>query len=244
MGESFVPIELFIGKSSALTPESADTFFGVVEDANGKVVQTFSAPAKLTQSKDEQFVDRTLDTLPAGKYTAIVGLAKGDTPVAVASKTLDVVEVGKDTTGTSKLVLSNNMFETEKAAPVKAPFAFGKLKIVPKANLVFTTADELTYFVELHNPGIDPATNLPKIQVKLELSGGKLKSPIPRPLSDIVALPLSGSAGPGQYAIIDSIQLEGIKSALTPGDYLLKVKIVDTVSKQTYNLEQSFKIAG
>jgi len=107
-----------------------------------------------------------------------------------------------------------------------------------------TTSDDLTYFVELHNPGLDPATNLPKIQVKLELSGGKLPKPIPRPLADITALPLSGAPGPGQYAIIDSIQLEAIKSALTPGDYLLKVKIVDTISKQTYNLEQPFKIVG
>ena len=244
-GEFYVPVELFIPKSSSLTPESADTVFGVVEDANGKAVFAFEEPAKLTTSKDEQFVDKTL-TLPAGggKYTAYVGLAKGDTPVVISSKALDVTEVAKDAAGTSKLILSNNIYETEKAAPVKSPFAFGRLKIVPKANLAFTTNDELTYFVELHNPGIDPATNLPKVQVKLELSGGKLKQPIPRPLSDITALPLSGAPGPGQYAIIDSIQLEQIKSALAPGDYLLKVKIVDTISKQTYNLEQAFKITG
>lgn len=244
-GEFYVPVELFIPKSSALTPESVDTFFGVVEDANGKAVFAFEEPAKLTTSKDEQFIDKTL-TLPAGsgKYTAYVGLAKGDTPVVVSSKALDVNEVAKDAAGTSKLLLSNNIYETDKAAPVKSPFAFGRLKVVPKANLAFTTSDELTYFVELHNPGIDPATNLPKVQVKLELSGGKLKQPIPRPLSDVTALPLSGAPGPGQYAIIDSIQLEQIKSALAPGDYLLKVKIVDTVSKQTYNLEQAFKITG
>ena len=242
-GEFYVPVELYVPKSSPLTPESADTFFGVVEDANGKPVYAFQESAKLATSKDEQFVDYTV-TLPTGKYTAYLGLAKGDAPVVVTSKALEVNEVAKDAAGTSKLILSNNIFETEKAAPVKAPFAFGRLKIVPKANLVFTTADELTYFVELHNPGIDTATNMPKIQVKLELSGGKLKQPIPRPLSDVTALPLSGQPGPGQYAIIDSIQLEQIKSVLAPGDYVLKVKIVDTISKQTYNLEQSFKIAG
>jgi GWxTD domain-containing protein len=242
-GEFYVPLQLFIPKSSALTPDSADTFFGLIEDSTGKAVYSFEEPAKLTTSKDEQFVDRTVN-LPTGKYTAFIGLAKGDSPVVITTKTLDINETPKEATGTSALVLSNNVFETEKAAPVKAPFAFGRLKIVPKANLSFTTADELTYFVELHNPGIDPATNLPKVQIKLELSGGKLTKPIPRPLSDIAALPLSGTPGPGQYAIIDSIQLEGIKSALSPGDYLLKVKIVDTISKQTYNLEQKFKITN
>jgi GWxTD domain-containing protein len=242
-GEFYVPVEVFIPKSSSLTPDSADTMFGVVEDASGKSVYAFEEPAKLTTSKDEQFVDKTLE-LPTGKYTAYVGLAKGDVPVVVSSKPLDITTVAKDATGTSQLVLSNNIYETEKAAPVKSAYAFGRLKIVPKANLTFTTADELTYFVELHNPGIDTASNLPKIQVKLELSGGKLAKPIPRPLSDVTALPLSGAPGAGEYAIIDSIQLEGIKSVLSPGDYLLKVKIVDTISKQTYNLEQSFKIAG
>src|SRR5437868_13548998 len=102
----------------------------------------------------------------------------------MTSKQIEVTEIAKDTVGTSKLILSNNTYETEKAAPVKSAFAFGRLKIVPKANLSFTTADELTYFVEIHNPGIDEATKLPKIQVKLELSGGKLTKPIPRPLSD------------------------------------------------------------
>jgi GWxTD domain-containing protein len=242
-GEFYVPIELYVAKSSSITPDSADTLFGIVEDASGKAVYSFEEPAKLTTSKDEQFVDKSI-TLPSGRYNAYIGLAKGDAPVAIATRPLEITEVPKDATGTSKLILSNNMYETEKAAPVKSPFAFGRLKVVPKANLSFTTADELTYFVEVHNPGIDAATNLPKIQVKLELFGGKLTKPIPRPLSDITALPLSGSPGPGQYAIIDSIQLEQIKSALSPGDYVLKVKIVDTVSKQTYNLEQSFKITS
>lgn len=242
-GEFYVPVEVFVPKSSSLTPDSVDTFFGVVEDATGKPVYAFEEPAKLTESKGEQFVDKTLD-LPTGKYTAYVGLAKGDAPVAVVSKALDVTTIGKDATGTSPLVLSNNIYETEKAAPVKAAFAFGRLKVVPKANLSFTTADELTYFVELHNPGLDDATKLPKIQVKLELSGGKLTKAIPRPLTDVTALPLSGAPGPGEYAIIDSIPLDAIKNALSPGDYLLKVKILDTISKQTYNLEQSFKITG
>ena len=31
---------------------------------------------------------------------------------------------------------------------------------------------------------------------------------------------------------------------LAPGDYTLKLKIVDTVAKQSYTLEQKFKITG
>jgi len=39
-------------------------------------------------------------------------------------------------------------------------------------------------------------------------------------------------------------ELAEVKPALKPGDYTLKMKIVDTVSKQSYTVEQSFKVSG
>ena len=107
----------------------------------------------------------------------------------------------------------------------------------------FAKTDELIFFIEVRNPGIDPATNGPKIQTKLELSGGKLAKAIPRQLMDAQVAPLSGKPGPGEYAIIDSIPLGQLPS-LAPGDYTLKVKVVDTVTKQSYETQQSFKIVG
>ena len=59
-----------------------------------------------------------------------------------------------------------------------------------------------------------------------------------------ISLPLTGSPGPGHFAIISAIPLAEVKPALKPGDYVLKMKIVDTVSKQSYTVEQSFKISG
>ncbi len=242
-GDYFVPVQLYLPKASGLAVDAADTFFGTVEDSTGAQVFAFEEPAKLTVSQGDLFVDKTLN-LGTGKYTAILGLAKAGVPVVLASKTLDLNTIAKDAVGTSKLILSANVYETTEAAPVKAPFAFGKLKIVPKANFVFSNKDELTYFIELHNPGIDPATSLPKVQAKLELFGGKLAKPIMAPLSDAVALPLSGAPGPGQYAVISSIPFAEMSKPLDAGDYTLKVKLIDTVSKQTYNLEQSFKIGS
>ncbi|MGZ7032390.1 MAG: hypothetical protein ACXVIJ_10495, partial [Thermoanaerobaculia bacterium] len=126
-------------------------------------------------------------------------------------------------------------------------FAFGKLKIVPKADFAFGNKDDLGYFVEIHNPSIDPGTNLPKMQMKMEITGtinGKAIPPITAPMSEASPLPLTGTLGPGQYAIIGSIPLSELKNPLKPGDYLFKMKLLDTISKQTYNLEQAFKIVG
>ena len=242
-GEYYIPLELYVPASAGLAADAADTFFGVVQDATGKRVFAFEDPATLTASKTDYFVDKSLN-LPAGKYTAVVGLAKAGAPVLVTSAPLEIAGLTKETVGTSPLILSNNIYELQTAAPVKTAFAFGKLKIVPKANEAFSNKDELGYFVEVHNPGIDTTTNLPKLQMKMDLVDSKGKTVAGAPLSDANALPLSGAVGPGQYAIINSIPLSQMAKPLAPGSYTLKMKIIDTITKQSYNLEQKFTISA
>jgi GWxTD domain-containing protein len=215
-GDFFVPIGVYVPRGAGLAATDVDTLFGVIEDATGTQVMSFEKPARVFISNGDLLADESV-SLPTGKYTAVVGVAKAGVPVAVASHGFDVTSVAKDANGTSRLILSNNLAETPDAAPVRAPFAFGKLKVVPKGNLTFSNKDDLSYFIEVHNPTIDPTTNLPKLQVKLELSGAKLKQAI--------AIPLSQLSKP-----------------LEPGDYNLKVKLVDMISKQSYTLEQPFKI--
>ena len=242
-GESYVPLQIYVPAASGLGADAADTIFGVVEDSTGKRVAVFEQPAKLTASKTDFFADHTINVPAAGKYTAIVGLAKGGAPVAVTSAPIEVALPTKDTVGVSRLVLSENIYELPAAEPVKAPFAFGRLKVVPKGNMVFANNAELGYFVEVNNPGIDTASNLPKLQYKLDLIGPDKKT-ISAPLTDAQALPLSGAPGPGHYAIISTIPLGEMKPPLKPGDYTLKMKVVDTVTKQSYTVEQPFKITG
>ena len=242
-GDPFVPVAVYVPSSSGIAADAADTIFGAVEDASGTRVTAFEEPAKLTASRTDLYVDKTLNLQP-GKYTAIVGLAKAGQPVLVTSGPIEVSGPTKDSVGTSRLILSDNVYELGTAEPPKAPFAFGKIKVVPKATLTFKSTDELNYFVEINNPGIDTATNMPKLQYKLDLTGGPDKKTISAPLTDAAPLPLTGAPGPGHFAIISAIPLAEVKPALKPGDYTLKMKIVDTVSKQSYTVEQSFKVSG
>ncbi len=240
-GEYFVPVQLFVPKAAGLVAGSADTFFAVVEDSSGKRVQVIEEPVTLTAtSKSEIFADRTLDALPAGKYTITAGLAKGGEPLVVTSAPIAVTPFDKNEARVSRLLLLDSVYELGAAAPMKAPFAFGKLKIVPRANLVFTNKDELGYFVQIHNPSVDPGTNLPKIQMRLDLIGsGKT---ITAPLTEVQALPLSGAAGGGHFALVNTIPLAELKKPLEKGDYTLKMKLVDMVSQKSYTVEQKFKI--
>ncbi len=242
-GEPFVPVVVYVPAAAGIAADGADTIFGAIEDASGKRVTMFEEPAKLTASRTDFFVDKTL-TLESGKYTAVVGLAKGGQPVLVTTGPIEVTGPSKEAVGTSRLILSDNVYELGTAEPPKSPFAFGKLKIVPKGNLVFKSSDELNYFVEVNNPGIDTATNMPKLQYKLDLTGGPDKKTISAPLQEAAALPLTGTPGPGHFAILSAIPLAEVKPALKPGDYTLKMKIVDMVSKQSYTIEQSFKVSG
>jgi GWxTD domain-containing protein len=267
-GDPFVPVAVYIPSSANIAADAADTIFGAVEDASGTRVTTFEEPAKLTASRTDFFVDKSL-TLQPGKYTVIVGLAKAGQPVLVTSAPIEVSGASKESVGTSRLILSDNVYELGTAEPPKAPFAFGKLKIVPKANLTFKNSDELNYFIEIYSPGIEaeaagvktiteqtsPTTSvsvsqpvktggMPKLQIKLDLTGGPEKKTISAPLMDAAPLPLSGTPGPGPYAILSTIPLAEIKPALKAGDYSLKVKIIDSVTKQSYTLEQRFKVTG
>ena len=242
-GDYYAPVMLFVPRSSGITADAADTLFWAVDDASGKRIMAGEEPAKLTTSRGDLFIDRTMTVPAPGKYTVTIGLGKAGAPVVVASNTLDFNPIAKDANGTSRLILSDNIYELTESAPEKAPFAFGKLKIVPKVDGVFTNKDDLNYFVEINNPGIDTATNLPKLQMGIDLlSKGQTVSRLP--LSEAAVGPLSGKPGPGHYALSDAIPLSKMSKPLPAGDYTLKMKIVDTVTKQSYTLEQNFRITG
>jgi GWxTD domain-containing protein len=247
-GDFYVPVQLYIPKSAGLTAESVTTFFGVVEDAAGNTVAVFEEPATLSASKGDLYFDRSL-TLQPGTYRATLGLSAADgKPVVMSTTAMDLKPFGKDTKGISRLILANDIHETEQAALAGAPYAFGRVKIVPKGDRVFTNKDEINYFLEVMNPSIDETSNAPKLQVKLDLiqssTGGKPGRTISAPLSDASPLPLTGQAGAGQYAILAGIPLGQMKNPLPAGDYTLRVKVIDQVTKENWTAEQKLTLVA
>ncbi len=247
-GDAYIPVQLYIPKSAGLTAEAVTTFFGSIEDSSGTSVLMFEEPATLSTSAGNLYFDKAIKLKP-GAYKATLGLSGADgKPVVMSSSAMDVKDYNKDTIGVSRLVLSGDMHETEKAAVSGAAYAFGKLKMVPKGDHIFGNREEISYFVEIFNPGIDDATSLPKVQIKLELAGaGKGKTPgntISAPLSDASPLPLSGASGAGQYALIGSIPLGEMKNALPAGPYTLRLKVYDQVKKLNYTVEQPLTLVA
>jgi GWxTD domain-containing protein len=238
-GDYFVPIELYVPKSAGLAAGDM-TFFGVVEDASGTPVAVFEEPAKLQATKEDLYYDKSL-SLPAGKFKGTFGLAQGGKPVAIATTDMTLSgSIDKTASTISNLIVSNNIYPLAIAQNPNDPFAFGGLKVVPKADKTFTKADELWYFFEVRNPGMGEAQK-PSMQVKVDLEGttteGK-KVTMSSPPTEASLLELKGV--PGHYGVGSSLDLSGFK----PGSYTLKVKVTDVNNKQSYNLQETFKVQG
>jgi GWxTD domain-containing protein len=251
-GQSFVPVLLYVPKSAGISADSSLTFFGVVEDASGNSVAAFEEPARLTATKDDFFVDKSL-TLPAGKHRGIFGLAQGATPVVMAMADMDLAgTLDKTATAISPLILSNNIYPLTEAQAPTDPFAFGGVKVVPKSDRTFRPSDELWYFFELRNPGVaepappadgtvpvTPPEAAPKVQVKIDVEGVDLegkKIRRPAPLREVNPIPMKGV--PGHFGVGNAIPLSSFK----PGDYTFTLKVIDTVKKESYTLSEKFRV--
>jgi GWxTD domain-containing protein len=254
-GDYFVPTVLYIPKSSGIAASDSLTFFGVVEDASGKTLAAFEQPAKLNATKDDLFIDTSLTQMPAGAARAIYGLADNGKVVTMTSAQMNLAgTIDKSASASGRLILSNNVFAMKEAQAPIEPFAYGGLKVIPKADKTFHRTDDLAYFVELRNPGVvDPTagnstvvpvngdpTPMPKLQVKLDLEGverdGGKKIHSALPLREMPAFAVKGI--PGRYGLGSDIPLQSFK----PGDYTFTVKIIDTVKKTSYTVSDSFKL--
>ena len=241
LGQTFVPVGLYVPKASGISGDV--TFFGVVEDSTGKSVLAFEQPATLAASKDDFYIDKSL-VLPAGKHRGIFGLAQNGTVVALASTDMELAgNLDKDATAISQLILSNNVYPLTTSQNPDDPYAFGGVRVVPKADRTFRPADELWYFFELRNPGlpepVEGAERLPKVQLKLDVVGKTVDGKpvkMSAPPTETAAIEMKGV--PGHYGVGNAIPLSSFK----PGDYTFTVKVIDTLKKTSYTLTEKFKV--
>ena len=235
-GEYFVPVQVYMTRTDALAAAQKVDFFGVVENADGTIAAVYEVPVTVADSKGDVYVDKSLNLEP-GTYTGTFGIAIDDKPVTMAKTTLDLKPIPSGAPSISRLILSNNIYALTEAQLPTDPYAFGGIKVVPKGDRMFSQADELWYFFELRNPGLGE-DGQPKVQAGIEVSGeidGKKKR-FRLPLTEVQAQELKGV--PGHYAVGSAIPLAGFD----PGTYTMEMKVIDTVSKQTHNLKETFTV--
>ncbi len=91
--------------------------------------------------------------------------------------------------------------------------------------------------MELRNPGLDESGQ-PLVQVKLDVEGEAGDKPVrmSAPMMKAQLQPLNGMEG--RYALASEIPL----AKFSPGTYSIKVKIFDSITKSTWELEKSFDV--
>ncbi|HYI10390.1 MAG TPA: GWxTD domain-containing protein [Thermoanaerobaculia bacterium] len=237
-GEHFVPVQLYAPKSAGLTAGPGMTFFGSVVNEVGEQVAIYEEPATLVASNDDVFYAKSI-ALGPGKYTGVFGLAKDGKPVSVIAKPIVVQGLDKAAPGVSRLLLSGNVYPLSEAQLPTDPFAFGGLKVVPRSNQIFRQAEDLWYFVETRNPGIDPATTQPKISMKVTINGKTNEDKpvkIAGPAEVVQPIELKGVTG--HWGVGQAIPLATIK----PGTYTMTVKITDMTLDKSYEVSETFKV--
>ena len=238
-GEYFVPVQLYAPKSAGLNASTAVTFFGAVEKVGGgERVLEIEEPATLTASGDAVFYARSL-TVPPGNYVGTFGLASDGKVISVVSKPMTLQTLDQAAPAVSGLMLSNNVYALSQAQLPTDPFAFGGIKVVPKGDLTFRTSDELWYFVEVRNPGLDATTTQPKMSTKFGVTGKANDGTVVNrnaPVGLATVQPLKGV--PGHFVIAEAIPLASFK----PGSYTISIKVYDIALDKSYDLTESFRV--
>jgi hypothetical protein len=218
--------------AAAMKPKSKVTTFGEIVDANGKVLFDFEERLDVQQSKRDVFTERTI-IQPFRHAVGTFGIAVGKEILALGRVDIDCEELNKNSTGISRLLLSDSVFNLEMMQTPFDPFAFGGTRVIPKPGRAFRREDETWLFVEMRNPALD-ANGEPKLTTRLELD---------RDGRTIVRQPM----------IIEPLALKGVRnhyglgttldvSSFTPGEYTLRLKVTDEIARQWWTREETIQI--
>ena len=229
-GEYFVAMHFDAALPADLTKA---TLFGLVDNGSGGELWSIEEQVTLERAADGTAYYERSFAFPPGNRNATFGFALKDEPLAMVSAPMMLRELTKTTRSLSRLLVSNQVFPLTTMSTPDAPFAFGGVKVVPKADRTFRKNDELWIFFEAQNPGVD-AAGAPNLTTSVTLEGnGTTKRGL---AADAQAVALKGV--PGHFGVGTTVDV----SRLKPGEYLLRVSVNDVIAQQQYELLEKIAI--
>lgn len=233
-GQYYVAMHFAPSSDVAIPADGKVTFFGALDagaDASGRgVAWSREEPVVLTKAGDGGWYYERSFPLTPGNRNATFGLAIKDAPVAMASMPMLLNPLQRTTRRVSRLIVSNAVFPLAKPQLADDPFAFGGIKVLPKADRTFHKgSDELWIFFEAQNPQVD-ASGAPKLtaNVTLESEGKSLRG-----LTGAIE-PIALKGVQGHFGVGTTVDV----SRVPPGDYLLRVAVTDTLANERYELAE------
>jgi GWxTD domain-containing protein len=236
--EHFVSAQVYVPAAGDVAPGQKVTSFAVIENKAGEIVDVREDETTMIASGGDAYLDRSLQLDP-GSYKATFGVASDGRILAAARAAMTIEGLDPKATAASPMLLASKVYPLQVAPQPMDPFTFGGLKVIPKGDANFTPSGDLWYFVELRNPGVTDA-GVPNVRVRIDIKGKTPNGPVELriPMKDTAVAKLAGETN--RYALGLAIPLEGFK----PGEYTMKVHVVDVVLGKEYDFEKPFRVRG
>jgi GWxTD domain-containing protein len=237
-GEQFVSAQIYVPAGGDVPTGQRITSFAVIENKSGEIVDVKEDDVTMMALGKDAYIDRSVDVVP-GTYTATFGVASGGKILAASRVPMTIEGLDAAAVGVSPLLLAGAVYPLQTEWRPADPFTFGGLKVVPKGDAVFAPGGDLWYFVELRNPGVTDQ-GVPNVRVQIDIHGTTAKGPkeVKFPMKDTNLARLKGEKG--RYGLGLDIPLDGF----VPGDYTMKVHVVDGVLGKNYEFEKPFRVGG
>lgn len=244
-GATRLMIQIHAGADAVKNPAEVKLVV-LVKAKDGKDAARREEAANIAKARDEFFCDRILPIVP-GDYEVAAALldgagavlSSGHRPVSIPPLPADL--------GMSSVLLGYADLEMPGLKP-EDPFVFAQRKFVSRGDgKLDSKKDGLSYVVRLYNPGIDPVTRKTglkrTIRVKPKTGGSGVDVPLPPEEPMVIPESKEGAAA---YVIdlAGSIVDAKLGDYFRPGDYELRLKVMDEIAKKTVEAVAPFTVVG
>jgi VWFA-related protein len=218
---------------------------GIVRDSNGTMVQRFGNPMKMNLTDAEYnslkvgtiYVGDQVDLDSPGAYRVQV-LVEDMSSKAVSSTEQTVYLARAASSMALSTVLLAHGQQLYKATDTSDKFLTVQgLRITPSGACQFRSGENLIFYLDIYNAGLDPAKKKPNLTVALKLLHDGQETSARLPSFEVTDNP---DGVDSSLTFCRFLRLTG----LSPGDYTLVVDVKDAVGNQTASREAKFSIVG
>jgi GWxTD domain-containing protein len=221
-----------LGKVTTITHKTVQTFEDTVE---------VEQPAELLEkSLDHQSVYWKALPLPPGHYRLDIAIKDVNNAehMGYFGKSLDVPEFRDEKLATSSLILADQMNTVDSHSIGSGSFVIGNTFIRPRVSsnptkpVQFTRSQQLNFWMQVYNLGIDEATKSNQASVTYQILKTTAAT-ASTPASDTVVFEKHlDSKELGSHSDQMTVQKTLPIAGLEPGKYKVTIKINDAISKQ------------
>jgi GWxTD domain-containing protein len=219
--------------------------FGRITSIAGRIVNTFEEPVTVEEPTD--LLSKAIER--ASIYQKVVPLAPGMYRLTVVCKdivggnmttypmALNVPRFDDEKLSQSSLILADLIEKVPTNSVGTGQFVIGDTKVRPRLSDTFERNEKLGIYTQFYNFGPDEKTKKPNGTVQYEITKNGADKPVLDYTEEITVANMPGASSQ-QVTVEKLLPLQ----SLEPGQYTLKMKVVDKNRNQTLTPSASFTV--